>query len=135
MSLGTETSYDTIKDAIDYADSKGVLLIASAGYEKRMDVRTHVAIELLGARSLTLPPCILLFLLTHYYSLQFNVLPLSWAHVIRNGASFEPQVLTNFPADYPNVLSVAAVDKDKRHASFRCVLLLLLCCGHVWDSF
>jgi Subtilase family len=31
MSLGTETSYDTIKDAVDYADSKGVLLIASAG--------------------------------------------------------------------------------------------------------
>jgi subtilisin family serine protease len=31
MSLGTEISYDTIKDAVDYADSKGVLLTASAG--------------------------------------------------------------------------------------------------------
>jgi serine protease len=66
MSLGTETSYDTIKDAVDYADAQGVLLIASAG----------------------------------------------------NGASSEPKVLTNFPGDYPNVLSVAAVDKDKNHAEF-----------------
>lgn len=46
-------------------------------------------------------------------------------HFNRNGASFEPPVLSNFPADYPNVLSVAAVDQDKKHAIFRYVCFVV----------
>jgi hypothetical protein len=44
----------------------------------------------------------------------------------RNGADWDPPVLTNYPADYDNVLSVAAVDEDKNWAVFRYASSLLL---------
>uniref|UniRef100_A0A7S3P8K4 subtilisin n=1 Tax=Amphora coffeiformis TaxID=265554 RepID=A0A7S3P8K4_9STRA len=66
MSLGTSSVYSSVTDAIQYAHSKGTILVASAG----------------------------------------------------NGADDSPPVLTNYPADYPEVISVAAVDDNNRWASF-----------------
>jgi subtilisin family serine protease len=40
MSVGAETSFDALKDAVDYAEQHGVLFVASAGYVSYVFVHT-----------------------------------------------------------------------------------------------
>lgn len=49
---------------------------------------------------------------------RLNLLPTCHVLPCRNGADDSPPTLVNYPADYPNVLSVAAVDASYNHASF-----------------